>query len=84
MDPSTALNEAAGWIAKANPSPETSIRFRAYANSLRYDAHRFLCPRCWVAGGVRNPMRSVPGTKEYDVLVCNVCGADVVIPFDEG
>lgn len=69
--------QEAGWLAQ---SPESAARARAY--NPRYDRHTFMCPRCWVNRGVRNPMRSVAGTNEYDVLVCNGCGADVVIPFD--
>lgn len=80
MTPTAALTEAAQWIARAQRANDSDARARAY--NPRLDQSRYLCPRCWVMNGVRSPMRSVPGTNDYDVLVCNTCDGDVVVPFD--
>ena len=80
MTPTAALNDAAHWLARSQKDVNVDARARAY--NPRYDAHQYLCPRCWVLTAARSPMRSVPGTSEYDVLVCNTCDGDVVVPFD--
>lgn len=80
MDPATALKQEAVWMARGQATQEASQRAQAYRPRL--GMHQYTCPKCWILRAQMSPMRSVPGTSEYDVLVCNTCDGDVVVPFD--
>lgn len=43
---------------------------------------QYQCPICWVTNEFKSGLRSVPsGSDDHDLLRCNSCDADLVIPL---
>ena len=40
----------------------------------------FQCPRCWIVTEVGSPLRPVPSSTSDDIMRCQACGLDVIIP----
>lgn len=84
MEPSQALLQEADWAARSlqggdkNAAPEARMRAMSFRPK---DGRHYLCPRCWVRHGAKAPLRPRPGTDDYDLLACDTCHADFVIPF---
>lgn len=41
----------------------------------------YQCPRCWVRDGARFKVRPVPSSSANDVLRCDRCGSDWIMPI---
>ncbi len=81
-----ALKEEVRWahdsmMASAKPHESETIRASVFSYQPKLDQHTYSCPSCWMRRGQRAPMRPAPGTDDYDLLNCNSCGNNVIIPF---
>jgi len=75
-----ALIDEARYQAKCLArTDEPAARFRL--NSYEPKAgHSYTCPICYVTKEQFGILRSVPSSSGDDVMVCNECERDVVIP----
>jgi hypothetical protein len=55
-----------------------AVRTRSYRPMFRQD---FQCPRCWIRKETISILRAIPGNTKDDVLRCNGCGANILIPI---
>ena len=68
--------QEAGWLAK-----KLNRSFVGYVTKI--DRH-YQCPRCWVRDGLRSDVRPVTsGTDDHDILRCDTCSGDFIIPLRE-
>lgn len=86
MDPATALSQEARWFlqsieANGKPNETVDARIRSLNYQPRLNHTQFRCPRCHVRDGFMAALHAVPGTDEYDLLRCDRCGGDFLIPF---
>ena len=81
MTPEDALRQEANWQGQAyGADAEMKVRSKTFAP--RDDRRRLQCPRCWVKFGMRSGMTSIPsGGDDCDLLRCDVCGCEAVIPL---
>lgn len=88
MTPEEALTQEAVWAMRsvsADAKPEMlgeyKMRTANYMPRQRV-GQPYQCPRCWVRDGVRAPLRAVPGGDDHDLLRCEQCHTDLVVPFE--
>jgi hypothetical protein len=51
-------------------------RLREYPVKIGAD---YICPRCWVAHGVTEPLKPIPSNTDNDLFRCHRCDLDVEI-----
>ena len=80
MDADKALYQEAGWLSKTlKDQIEAIARLRGYLPKME---RKYQCPRCWIVSGLRRDLRAVPSdSDDHDILRCEVCGGDFVVPL---
>lgn len=82
-----ALREEANWcaqsiikgpVAERANGPAAHVRAMTFQPRVNYKPQ---CPRCWVRNEVKSPLTSIPGTDDYDMLRCGVCGGEFLVPM---
>jgi hypothetical protein len=73
-------------IEKRKAEIEAKLDAARRAQQRLFDYHPrmgryFQCPRCWIQNEVRATLSPVPGTGEEDIMRCQTCNADWVIPL---
>lgn len=77
------LYEANLISRRANTTPEQQGRAGYYQPTFDFSGsgkEDYLCPSCFVRFDQKSALDSAPSGSRDDLLVCDVCGCDFVIP----
>lgn len=80
VDIQIALRQEASWAARSM-SDQVEARARVVTFVPKV-GNKYQCPRCWLQKGMRVGLTAIEsGTDDHDVLRCDSCKAEVVVPI---